>query len=568
VSNEIENLLFSHTGASLDLLKSEGHLRIILDGISDGVMVHDAAGQVLFANAAAARLSGYPSVDDLLSADPLELVRQHEFSDAEDHLLPFDQRPVRRALRGEAVPETLLKIREVDTSRIRWALIRSTPVFDETGQLHSVISTFRDITEHKEAEMALQKRAEELGALYEAGRLLGSTLDPERIYDTVRELIAGMMECDSLIVSSYDPSDNLIRCAYAWVEGERLDASRLPPIPLAPEGKGMQSTVIRTGEPLFIGDMIEGTKRLQTRYYVDPDGTVADKPREDAPTAQSGLMVPVKLEGRVVGVAQIMSTGGKYAYTMDHLRLLETLMLQVAASSRNALLYQQAKAEIEERKRAEEELAAKQGQIEALNARLQRAMTETHHRVKNNLQVIAAMVDLQVMDGEETVPKSELHRLSAYISTLAAVHEILTEEAREEAELQFISARAMIEKLLPLIRQTSAGQSIEAQITTDPRLPARQGTSLALIMNELVSNALKHGGRNIVVKLSQAGSRVVLEVSDDGPGFPDGFDAKKNANTGLELVENLSRWDLGGEALYENMDGKGANVVVSFPLKQ
>jgi PAS domain S-box-containing protein len=540
-------------------------LRVILEGIADGVMVHDSAGRVLFANSAAARLSGFRSVDDLLSADPLELVRQHEFSDAEDHPLAFNQRPVRRALNGEAVPETLLKIRVVDTGRIRWALIQSTPVFDETGRLHSVISIFREITEHKEAETALHKRAEELAALYEAGRLLGSTLDPEHIYDTVRELVAGMMECDSLLVSSYDPSDKMIRCAYAWVEGERLDASTLPPIPLAPEGKGMQSTVIRTGEPLFIGDMIEGTKRLQTRYYVDPDGTVGDKPRENAPTAQSGLMVPIKLEGRVVGVAQVMSTGGKYAYTPDHLRLLETLMLQVAASSRNAFLYQQAKAEIEERKRAEEELAQKQSQIEALNARLQRAMTETHHRVKNNLQLIAAMVDMQVMDGAESIPASELHRLSGYISTLAAVHEILTQEAREEAELQFISARAVVEKLLPLIRQTAVRQQIDMEISADPHLPARQGTSLALIINELVSNALKHGGHVILVKLSQVKSSIVLEVSDDGPGFPDGFDPEKDGNTGLELVQSLSRWDLGGQAHYENSGGQGAAVVVTFP---
>src|SRR5439155_26601505 len=116
--------------------------------------------------------------------------------------------------------------------------------------------------------------------LYDAGRLLGRTLDLDTIYDTFRELVARAMDCDGLLVSSYTAADHLIRCAYAWVEGERVDPARFPPLPLAPEGHGMQSEVIRTGKPILIRDAVERSKTCQTLYHVDPDGTVHDEPTE------------------------------------------------------------------------------------------------------------------------------------------------------------------------------------------------------------------------------------------------------------------------------------------------
>ncbi|MGC4043111.1 MAG: ATP-binding protein [Armatimonas sp.] len=57
-----------------------------------------------------------------------------------------------------------------------------------------------------------------------------------------------------------------------------------------------------------------------------------------------------------------------------------------------------------------------------------------------------------------------------------------------------------------------------------------------------------------------------LEVCDDGPGFPAAFDPRRSSNTGLELIESLGVWDLGGEIRYENQEEGGARVVVTFPL--
>lgn len=592
---------------------------------------------------------------------------------------------------------------------------------------------------NKKIPEELHAQAAENRLLYEAGRLLGSTLDIDRVYAVLRDLIAQEMDCDGLLVSSFDPVKSLIRCAYAWIEGQPVDAAGFPAIPLAPEGRGMQSVVIRSGKPLRVDDVEAWQQKMNTVYHVDADGTVRNRPAESKPRAQSALMVPITLEGRVLGIVQVMSHR-KATYTKKHLRLLEALVLQMAAASRNAHLYQQAQDELRERMRAEEELrrneeaqrhfqaqltalheignvlskaatfddlcrqavelgrsrlgfdrlgiwfladtpgfvqgafgtdehgairderksripyretsamgqvlsrkmstlslteaallnnrnevvgqgwhalaalwngeevigcisadnllegrpiteaqgeiltlyastlghlcsrkraeealAQKQAQIEALNRRLQQAMAETHHRVKNNLQIIASMVDMRLMDSIDQVSVEELRRLGACIGALATVHDVLTQEAKEDGEAVSVSARAVLQRLMPLLQQTALGRRLRCEIR-DVRLSTKQGTSLALIANELIGNAIKHGKGEIRIHFESQDNLAALEVSDEGPGFPEGFDPRTVASTGLELVQSLSQLDLRGQTRYENRSEGGACVRLTFPV--
>jgi two-component system, sensor histidine kinase PdtaS len=193
-------------------------------------------------------------------------------------------------------------------------------------------------------------------------------------------------------------------------------------------------------------------------------------------------------------------------------------------------------------------------------------MTETHHRVKNNLQVIAAMVDMQLMRDTETVPVTEIVRLGQHISTLAAVHDILTHQSKADGEAHTVPAASMLGRLLPLLQQSAGTHTVESHIE-DVELTARQATSLALVASELVSNAIKHGKSKVKVEFRVTSDQAVLRVSDDGKGFPPDFNAGKAANTGLELVENLTQWDLGGRAEFGNRPEGGGRVEVVIPLK-
>ncbi len=88
----------------------------------------------------------------------------------------------------------------------------------------------------------------------------------------------------------------------------------------------------------------------------------------------------------------------------------------------------------------------------------------------------------------------------------------------------------------------------------------------ALLVSELVSNAVKHGHGDIGLTLSDKGDTAQLEVCDDGPGFPADFNWEVAANTGMSLIDITGRYELGGTISYENRDEGGARVVVRFPI--
>ncbi len=214
--------------------------------------------------------------------------------------------------------------------------------------------------------------------------------------------------------------------------------------------------------------------------------------------------------------------------------------------------------DISARKAAEEEM-------QRLNASLQRAMAETHHRVKNNLQVISALVEVSSQTGETVAPQ-DLERLTQHISALAGIHDLLTVQARSDTQLERISIRAALDKLVPNLRAVTVGRTLTVDIE-DIALPVRFGTSLAIVVNELTSNAFKHAAQGAIrVTLRSDGDQAILEVDDDGPGFPEDFDPTRAARMGLDLVHQIVTWDLKGTMTAATRAGGGGRVTVAFPI--
>jgi PAS domain S-box-containing protein len=186
-----------------------------------------------------------------------------------------------------------------------------------------------------EREFRRKVRVAEL--LVEAARQLGEDLEPERIFDRFHVLLADVVQHDGVVVSSYEDRDGLIRCDYAWSDGQTLDAAAFPPVPLNRRGGGMQSRVIVSGEPLLVNDVAERVREPEGTYYdVDASGTFRKLPDTGPPGTRAAMMVPVKHEGRVVGVVQVMSD--REEYTREQLELVEGLVGQMAAAVRNARL--------------------------------------------------------------------------------------------------------------------------------------------------------------------------------------------------------------------------------------
>ena len=186
-------------------------------------------------------------------------------------------------------------------------------------------------------ERELERRARVAQLLLRAARTLGETLEPDRVYDRFHDLLAEFVLHDGLLVSSYDEAEKLIRCEYAWSDGNRLDTSVFPPLALNRGGGGMQSRVIVQGEPLLFNDVAEVVQDPGGTYYdVDREGNVRKLPDSGPPGSAAAMMVPVKHEGRVVGVVQVMANSG--AYTQEQLELADGLVQQMAAAVRNVRL--------------------------------------------------------------------------------------------------------------------------------------------------------------------------------------------------------------------------------------
>ncbi len=177
---------------------------------------------------------------------------------------------------------------------------------------------------------------------------------------------------------------------------------------------------------------------------------------------------------------------------------------------------------------------------------------EVHHRVKNNLQTVASLLRIQSR-ATDVDPRRALSDSVNRILAIAAVHELLTERRDDVVDLA-----DLIERLRATIVQgVGAGKTVETRLE-QVSLAGHTATALALVVSELLQNALEHGGSGVVVELARRGDEIVLAVADDGPGM-DG----DRAGTGLSIVRALVRDELRGDLVF--VSERGLRAEVTFP---
>lgn len=179
-------------------------------------------------------------------------------------------------------------------------------------------------------------------------------------------------------------------------------------------------------------------------------------------------------------------------------------------------------------------------------------LSELHHRVKNNLQIISSLINLQARGMEHD--SCELMRaLQLRIRAMALVHELLLSNP-ESSTVNFAS---YTERLLSYLRDMyRSSVQIEVDIG-EVEFDIETAVPLGLILNELVSNSLIHAfddGGTIRVSLEDTSNGFLLRVSDNGRGLPDGFSLEKDAGLGLDIVAGLVR-QLDGTLTFESVEG-------------
>ena len=142
-----------------ELRRSRDQLRIILDGVTDGILVQDRRGMFVFANESAANSCGCETVEELLSTPVEEIVARFELLDEDGVSVRPEELPTRRVLAGEGNVEKVMRWRFTGSDEQRWSVTKTRPVLDERGEILYVISIFTDITALRMAEQERSARS-------------------------------------------------------------------------------------------------------------------------------------------------------------------------------------------------------------------------------------------------------------------------------------------------------------------------------------------------------------------------------------------------------------------------
>jgi two-component sensor histidine kinase/PAS domain-containing protein len=192
---------------------------------------------------------------------------------------------------------------------------------------------------------------------------------------------------------------------------------------------------------------------------------------------------------------------------------------------------------------------------------------EIHHRVKNNMQTIASLLRLQSRRTDSDEVRRALQEGINRILSVAVIHEFLAHQEARVINIRDVSQRivAQIQEGI-LDRERSIRLNLEGP---NIYLPTQPATVCALVINELLQNALEHGydrqeRGTVTVRLQDDGQQVTIAVDDDGVGLPEEFDLSQTSSLGLQIVRTLAEGDLKGSFALHSRD-KGVSALVTFP---
>jgi PAS domain S-box-containing protein len=243
--------------------------------------------------------------------------------------------------------------------------------------------------------------------------------------------------------------------------------------------------------------------------------------------------------------------------------------------------------DITERKGADRERENLLGQLRTLNAELEERvrdrtsklsatlterevlLQEVHHRVKNNLQVISSLINMQVRQLQDTSSRDALQECQTRVQAIALIHEKLY-QSKDYARVPFSEyAKSLAANVLSATGVSSTDIVLDLAME-DLSLAVDKAIPCGLILNELITNAVKHAFPDarqgtIRVQLRRAKEReIVLAVGDDGIGMSATFDLRTSSSLGLSLVYTLVE-QLEGRV--EILHDRGTTFQITFPME-
>ena len=424
-----------------------------------------------------------------------------------------------------------------------------TAIRDAAGQIVQARAIFHEIGERKQAERDQQ-------FLLDLSDLAGTTDDADALLQVVCTLLGNYLDVTRCFVMELDYDRRMAVTRLEFVRGVAPTTGAYP----------LSAFSVETRSSLEAGRVV-----VNSNVHTDPR-TAAHSEAYRAAGIGATIAVPLMRDGRWVSILGVGTVAPRQWAARE-------ITLVRSAAERGWLWV--------EKRRVEESLRASEADLHALNAGLETRVVsrtnalsaslrerevllqEVHHRVKNNLQVISSLINMQMRQLSDPVAEAALAECRARIETIALIHAQLY-QTKDYARVPFSEyARSLASNILYATGVSPSSINLELDIES-LTLPVDQAIPCGLILNELMTNALKHGfkgnrsGTLRVTMRPRGGTEMTLSVSDDGVGLPHDFSLEHLTSLGMELVSTLVE-QLGGTL--EIIRGTGTAFVIVFPME-
>jgi two-component system, sensor histidine kinase PdtaS len=368
----------------------------------------------------------------------------------------------------------------------------------------------------------LREKVQQLQALQRVTATLVSTLDMSEVLSTVARQAAVITGTDMAGIFELDEEHQTLKIAASHNLSPQYTQIEVK------VGEGAVGLAVAEKKPIVIFDA-QSDARLRmssAAKWVAEEGY------------RSMFSVPLISRNRVLGGISVY-TRERHEFSRDQIALLFTFANDAAIAIENARLY-------EETRRG----------LEMKSTLLQ----EMHHRVKNNLQMMASLLRLQMRRTKSPEAAQTLAETHSQIESLGAAHDLLSQESFGRTTVGEIARRVAdiaVADMLPRHKRIEIDSSGASGVV----VASQSATLLALVLNELICNAIIHGLEDrdvghVTIRAREheetgapngpPATRVEIEVRDDGAGLPDGFSVENSHSLGLSIVQRLVNEQLKG----------------------
>jgi two-component sensor histidine kinase len=370
---------------------------------------------------------------------------------------------------------------------------------------------------------------EKLTALVDISSGSAQQLELEPLLQRILERAAALLEAGASYISHYDAKEEQVEIVAASANFTRLIGMQYP----ATLGLFGQVRPQRQG-------------RIFTREEVVQHGYSPILREADV---RSALVAPLISRNELIGALSLTRHGENAAeFTAANLELMEAFASRAAVAIDNAQLLK--------------DLGHK-------NRLLQLLIEEAHHRIKNNLQMVSGLLQLEANTAQVGSTTEFLRTAITRIQAIAQVHNLLSEEMPEKVDVH-----TLITTIVHTLVSSAPGTNGAPEVIIEVEhlwLGADQAVPLALIVNELVSNSFLHGrpgmGQTLRAQIQcrQQDGHVQLVVVDNGGGLEDGKDWRECEGQGMNIVAQLAQVNLRGDLQIHSRDG-GIRAELQFEV--